>query len=375
MKYVFQQERHDTVDFRVSRYEYVLPTVLQVLGILGLIFGLYGLITGILWSGIGTFDYLMASVGGLFLSVGRLLSKQQRWEPRCIRFDNASAQLLISQDQNFLNTVSIPYQDLKEFDQRKTNNSTVSGPTSQAAYEVVLLTKDFQVWVLGEFSTEHKAAQHLSFLKGKVNLSMEGVREVPATPKSLTVLKSASSTLLKWRNADDTTALIGLIILISIYGIGTVIFDLGGFPVFVYDIFLTVFSLAIIAFVFNYLKKRNRLTCLEISTDKLKFRSEHKSGSIPIRELDLNQIRAIGTHFSGQESAKGLLIADEETMQLMDDVQNRRLSLRDMVGAFQKLRKAFQIDVSGLSGVDAIRLSIMIRTLVQARIGNSEKGD
>ncbi|MFZ9504908.1 MAG: hypothetical protein ACO263_10090, partial [Cyclobacteriaceae bacterium] len=156
---------------------------------------------------------------------------------------------------------------------------------------------------------------------------------------------------------------------------GTVIFDLGGFPVFVYYIFLTVFSLAIIAFVFNYLKKRNRLTCLEISTDKLKFRSEHKSGSIPIRELDLNQIRAIGTHFSGQESAKGLLIADEETMQLMDDVQNRRLSLRDLVGAFQKLRKAFQIDVSGLSGVDAIRLSIMIRTLVQARIGNSEKGD
>ena len=375
MTYVFQQERPDTVDFRVSRYEYVLPTVLQVLGIPGLLVGLYGLITGILWSGIGTFDYLLVSVGGLFFSVGRLLSKQQSREPKCIRFDNALAQLVISQDHNFLNTVSIPFQDLKEFVHRRKSDPTVSGPTAQATYEVILLTKDFQIWVLGEFSTERKAIQHLNFLKEKISLLKEGKRMVPVTPKSITVLKTASSTLLKWRNGDVATPFFGLIILISIYGIVTVIFDLGGFPILLYDIFLTIFSLVITAFIFTYLKKRNRLTRLEISTDKLKLLSDKGSVSILIRELELNQIRAIGTKFSGQEKGKGLLIADAETIQLMDDVHNRRLSFGDAIGAFQKLRKAFQIEVSGLSGVDAIRLSIMIRTLVQARTGNFEKED
>ena len=369
MKYVLRKVTDDVLDFHAASEVWLVPLIFRLVGLIFFSGGLYGLISGFNQDAGEPLAQLLLGAGGMFLSIGILAGRAGSEVPRRIRFDNKAAHILISQDKNLKETVTLPYQRIRDFTSRWTNGSSGSNKATQGIYQVLMTTIDLQVWILGEFRNPEKAEAHRKYLSEMIDRSKTATEMPVSVTRKVTVERNGETARLLWKSNEQPARMSGILLLASMLLLMNYIYNQFGFPEIFYYLIGGVMMVIMGVLVILIFSRWSEQCRLEIADGKFRYLKVRGTFVKLVREVDVSTIRAIGVNFENNR-ASGILIADEEMFNVLSGVSSRKISWSDVLNVYRKLRTVFNLPASGWSGVDRIRFAEMLRMLVQAHQGN-----
>jgi len=370
MRYLLRSVDSRRLDFQVEKFGFNLPILLLIPGLLLILIATYGFWSGYWLLEASSLGWLLLGIGGVLSSVALLMGRSGvRW-PRRIRFDNDRACMTISQDNDWKNTADVPYREIREISFRA--NSVPGSKTIQRlVYDVILITVNLQIWHLGRFSSEEKAKAHAVYLSEMIELKKAGQPHNPEVPKSIRLENVGGKAILRWRNDDRGARALGILIFASLLPIVIFSFSQQEDMTWVFNIICGGIVLMEVFLIYSLLDNWNEIYRIEIDNKSFACFRERGLKLKVLRNMDLDDIRSIGSMFEVNQDDTRLLVVETGLFQVLEDVVSGKIGFMDAFHAFRKLGAALKLPAASLSTVERIRLSEMLRMLVRTAGGKN----